>query len=150
MTGTLERGRLDAEHWVHVAGMVLTTVLVLCTFWTALAGLVGGLLVVALFPGALAALAGWLTSAWRRERPWSWWVWTVLATLSFLFDLAAPGRPTTGSAGRARRQRWPPAPPGPPRQPHPHPAAGADVDLPAVNRRPDTTGRRHAVGRWSR
>jgi len=32
--------RLDAEHWVHVAGMVLTTVLVLCTFWTALAGLV--------------------------------------------------------------------------------------------------------------
>jgi hypothetical protein len=85
--------RLDAEHWVHVAGMVLTTVLVLCTFWTALAGLVGGLLVVALFPGALAALAGWLTSAWRRERPWSWWVWTVLATLSFLSDLAALADP---------------------------------------------------------
>src|SRR3954454_2989270 len=65
--------RLDAEHWVHVAGVVLTTVLVLCTFWT--------------------ALAGWLTSAWRREQPWSWWEWTVLATLSFLSELAALADP---------------------------------------------------------
>jgi hypothetical protein len=44
--------------------------------------------VVALFPGALAALAGWLTSAWRRERAWSWWAWTVLATLGVLAGLA--------------------------------------------------------------
>jgi hypothetical protein len=53
--------------------------------------------VAALVPGVLAALSGWLTSAWARERPWSWWAWTVLVTLAFLSALAGlPGlRPAT-------------------------------------------------------
>jgi hypothetical protein len=94
MDGRSRWQRFDAEHWVHVAGIVLTTVLVLWTLWVALVGLIAGLLLSALVPGAIAALAGWLTSAWRRELPWSWWVWTVLATLTVLVGLADPGPAT--------------------------------------------------------
>jgi len=81
--------RLDAEHWVYVYGIVATVGLTLWTVWTALVGLAYGFVVAALIPGALAFLAGWMTSAWRQERPWSWWAWTVLATLTFLSALAA-------------------------------------------------------------
>ena len=88
--------RLDAEHWVHVSGMAATTLLVLWTLGVALAGLAAGLLVAALIPAVLAGLSGWLTSAWRRERPWAWWVWTVGAAVTFL----------TGVNGLA--QGWPP------------------------------------------
>jgi hypothetical protein len=81
--------RLDAEHWIHVFGIVGTTVLVLWTVWAVPAGIAAGPVVVAVFPAAIAALAGWLTSAWRRERPWSWWVWTALATVGLLSGLSA-------------------------------------------------------------
>jgi hypothetical protein len=86
--------RLDAEHWIHVVGMVGTTALVLWTLWVAVLGFAVGLAAAALVPAALAAVAGWLTSAWRRERPWSWWAWTVPTALAFLSGaagLADPG-----------------------------------------------------------
>ncbi len=48
-------------------------------------GLVAGisplfLLFLVIFPAA----AGWLSSAWRRERPWAWWVLTPLSGLLLL------------------------------------------------------------------
>jgi hypothetical protein len=79
--------RVDAEHWVHVAGMVGTTLLSAWTAWVLFAGLAAGLAWAALIPGAAAALMGALTSAWRRERPWSWWAWTALAAVAFLAGL---------------------------------------------------------------
>jgi hypothetical protein len=69
--------RLDAEHWVHVSGMALTTLLVIGTAWALLGGVLVGAAVLAVLPAGLAALAGWLTSAWRQERPWAWWAWTI-------------------------------------------------------------------------
>jgi len=85
--------RFDAEHWIYVYGMVATTVLALWAAWSALVGLAAGFFLAALIPGALASLAGWMTSAWRQERPWSWWAWTVLATLSFVYALPALADP---------------------------------------------------------
>ena len=85
--------RFDAEHWIHVYGMVLTTVLTSWTAWIVLGGLFGGFVLAALIPGAFASLVGWMTSAWRREQPWSWWAWTVLATLSFIYALPALADP---------------------------------------------------------
>ncbi len=49
--------RLDPEHWVHVSGMAVTTLLVLWTLGVALAGLAAGLLVAALIPAVLAGLS---------------------------------------------------------------------------------------------
>ncbi|TFV86426.1 hypothetical protein [Blastococcus sp. CT_GayMR16] len=66
--------RVDAEHWVHRLGMLQTTLLVLLAGWTVLSGFVVGL-VAAVVPAALAALAGWMTAAWRRDEPWSWPAW---------------------------------------------------------------------------
>jgi hypothetical protein len=79
--------RLDAEHWVHVWGMVATTLLGLGTLWALFGGWLAGVPLVAVLPAALSALSGWLTSAWRRERPWSWWVWTVGSAVVFLASL---------------------------------------------------------------
>ena len=141
--------RLDAEHWVHVWGMVVTTVLWLWTMWCALVGLATGFLLVAVLPAAVAVLAGWLTSAWRRERAWAWWVWTVLTTIAFLSGLTGLGDPwpvtvpwllVTGTLlallahpdSRARIGRPAAA------SQHPYAAAGAA----------DTTGR-HAPQWWS-
>ena len=75
--------RLDAEHWVHVAGMVATALLALWTTWALFGGWLAGVPFVAVLPAALASLTGWLTSAWRRERRWAWWVWTVGSTAAF-------------------------------------------------------------------
>jgi hypothetical protein len=97
--------RLDAEHWVHVLGMVLTTVLTLWTAAAVLAGLAVGLVVAAVVPAAIASLVGGLTSAWRRERPWAWWGWTVLATVVLLgalpavLDMRAVGLPALVVSG---------------------------------------------------
>ncbi|WP_324274679.1 hypothetical protein [Blastococcus brunescens] len=86
---------MDAEHWVHVWGRAATAVLGTVTVVATLAGLGAGLLgavIGAVFWGSLTAVAGWLTSAWRDERPWAWWVWTsgtvtvVLTGLSAVVD----------------------------------------------------------------
>jgi hypothetical protein len=70
--------RLDAERWVYRVGLAQTTLLILGTMGVAAIGISQGLVWLALLPGALAALSGWLTVAWRRGRTWSWWVWVVL------------------------------------------------------------------------
>jgi hypothetical protein len=69
---------LDAERWVYRVGLAQTTLLILGTMGVAAIGISQGLVWLALLPGALAALSGWLTVAWRRGRTWSWWVWVVL------------------------------------------------------------------------
>jgi hypothetical protein len=79
--------RLDAEHWIWVLGALQTTLLSLATVVSVLGGFVAGALWIALFPGAFAALSGWLTSAWRRDEPWSWWAWTVLSGVGLLGSL---------------------------------------------------------------
>lgn len=73
--------RLDAERWVHVWGMAATTLLVLASVWTLFTGWFAGVAFMAVVPGALAALVGGVTSAWRRGRPWAWWVWTIGAAV---------------------------------------------------------------------
>ena len=87
--------RLDAEHWVWVLGALETTILALITAWVLLAGLMYGFLgaiFAATIPGALTALVGWMTAAWRREERWSWVAWAVVSgtqipySLSLLFD----------------------------------------------------------------
>ena len=85
--------RLDAEHWVHVWGIAVTTLLALWTVWVVVVGLAGGLLLVAVLPASMTALAGWLTSAWRLERPWAWWAWTVGTAVLFLSGLAGLADP---------------------------------------------------------
>jgi hypothetical protein len=62
---------------MFVCGMVATTLLVLATVWALFGGWLAGVPFVAAMPAALASLVGWLTSAWRRQRPWVWWVWTI-------------------------------------------------------------------------
>jgi hypothetical protein len=92
--------RVDAEHWVHVWGMVVTAALALATMWALVGGWLAGVPFVAVLPAALASLAGWLTSAWRRERPWAWWVWTTgaaAAAVTALNTLIA-GRPVAVAA----------------------------------------------------
>jgi len=86
--------RLDAEHWVHVWGVVATTLLVIGSLVAVIAGFAVSTPVMAVFPVALAALSGWLTSAWRRERPWAWWVWTIGSAVGFAtaLDGLASGR----------------------------------------------------------
>jgi MFS family permease len=79
--------RVDAGHWVHVLAGLQTTLLGLATVWVTFGGLALGLAWLGLVPGALAALSGWLTWAWRRNRPWSWYAWTVLAALGVLSAL---------------------------------------------------------------
>ena len=79
--------RLDAEHWVHVWGMAATTLLVLATVGALFVGWLAGVWYVAVLPAALASLSGWLTSAWRLERPWSWWAWTVGSAAVFMASL---------------------------------------------------------------
>ena len=82
--------RFDAERWVYRVGLLQTTLLILATLATAVIGMGQGLVVLALLPGAVAALSGWLTVAWRRGRTWTWWVWFVLTatgTLPALGDL---------------------------------------------------------------
>ncbi|MCW2578645.1 MAG: hypothetical protein JWR82_246 [Blastococcus sp.] len=69
---------LDAERWVYRVGLVETTLLIIATLAVAVLGLGQGVVWVALLPGSLAALSGWLTVAWRRGRTWPWWVWIVL------------------------------------------------------------------------
>jgi hypothetical protein len=79
--------RVDAEHWVHVLGMVLTTVLVLWTCAALLGAMMAGFVWLALLPAGITALVGKMTSAWRLDRPWSWWAWTVLGVLLALGGL---------------------------------------------------------------
>jgi hypothetical protein len=104
MDGRTRWRRLDAPAWVHVFAMVLTAACTLWALWALLYGLAAGMGVLAFVPFAVPALVGWLTSAWGRERPWSWWVWTALASLAVL--RAAPalleGR-AWGIAGPAGR-----------------------------------------------
>jgi hypothetical protein len=47
--------------------------------------------VTALIPGAGATLLGWMTSAWRRDEPWSWVAWAVVCGLGLLGCLAHVG-----------------------------------------------------------
>ena len=75
------------------------TLLIIATLAVAAFGLGQGAVWVALLPGALAALSGWLTVAWRRGRTWPWWVWIVLtgtSTLPALGDLVTA--PSTWNA----------------------------------------------------
>jgi hypothetical protein len=58
--------RLDAEHWVWVLGAAQTTLL---TLVAAGGGLAVGAASAAVIP---AALAGWMTAAWRRESGPAW------------------------------------------------------------------------------
>ena len=81
--------RLDAQKWVHRIGMLQTGLLILMTCGTAFVGLVHGLMWVAVLPGALATLSGWMTSAWREERPWSWWAWSSVSGFGVLTGLSA-------------------------------------------------------------
>lgn len=89
--------RLDAEHWVWVLGTLQTSILGLVTAAFLLGGVVGGFLtaiLVAAIPGALTALVGWMTAAWRRDEPWSWLAWAALSgstVLSSLTDVIDPG-----------------------------------------------------------
>jgi hypothetical protein len=70
---------------VHVLLMLQTALLVPLA---ALGTLLTGSLLAGLLLGALASLSGWLTSAWRRELPWSWWVLTTLTGGDALLGLA--------------------------------------------------------------
>jgi hypothetical protein len=91
MSGRSRWRQFDAEHWVHVLLVLQTSLLVPLA---ALGWLVVGSPVASLLFGALAALSGWLTSAWRRELPWSWWVLTTLTgagALLGLVDLVTAG-----------------------------------------------------------
>jgi MFS family permease len=83
--------RLDAERWVYRVGLAETTLLIVMTLGIAAFAIPQGLPLLALLPGALAALSGWLTLAWRRGRTWPWWVWTVgtgMATVPALGGVA--------------------------------------------------------------
>ena len=84
--------RVDAEHWVHAWGKVVTAVLGLVTAVATLTGLGAGLFGAvfgAVFWGSITGLAGWLTAAWGDERPWAWWVWTAGTVAVLLTGLAA-------------------------------------------------------------
>jgi hypothetical protein len=84
--------RLEAARWVHRLLMLEVVVLVLVTAVDAIGGLLVGAPLMWLFPGALTALAAWVTSAWGEERRWSWWVvmaLTVLGAASSLLTLAS-------------------------------------------------------------
>ena len=60
-----------------------TFVLVLITLWTVALGLAHGVVLFAVIPATLVGLSGWLTAAWRRERPWAWRVATILFGMRF-------------------------------------------------------------------
>jgi hypothetical protein len=81
--------RLDAPRWVHNLAASATTLLCVLTGLALLAGVRYGVPQMAVLPGALAALSGWMTSAWRRGRPWSWWVWAVGAGIGVASALGA-------------------------------------------------------------
>jgi hypothetical protein len=73
---------------VHRFGVLQTALLIVLACATTFLGLVYGLLWLALIAGALAALSGWMTSAWRLERPWSWWAWSIPSGFGLLTSLA--------------------------------------------------------------
>jgi hypothetical protein len=77
---------VDAEHRVHRLLCTQTFVLVLITLWAIAVGLTHGFVLLAVLPATLVGLSGWLTAAWRRERPWAWWVATILFGIRFAAD----------------------------------------------------------------
>jgi hypothetical protein len=81
--------RVDAEHWVHRLLATQTFVLVLVTVWTFAMGLGHGLVLLTVFPATMVALSGWLTAAWRKERPWAWYVAAILFGMRFAGSLSA-------------------------------------------------------------
>ena len=83
MGTTFRWQRVDAVHWVHWLLCTQTFVLVLLTLWTAALGLAHGFVLFAVIPATLVGLSGWLTAAWRRERPGAWWVATILFGMRF-------------------------------------------------------------------
>jgi hypothetical protein len=83
MGTTFRWQRVDAVHWVHWLLCTQTFVRVLITLWTAALGLAHGVVLFAVIPATLVGLSGWLTAAWRRERPWAWWVATILFGMRF-------------------------------------------------------------------
>ncbi|MET0763826.1 MAG: hypothetical protein ABWY29_03105 [Blastococcus sp.] len=71
--------RVDAEHWVQRLLETQTLLLTLWTVWSFFLTWAGGFVLLTVFPATIAVLSGWLTSAWRRGRPWAWWAAVVLA-----------------------------------------------------------------------
>src|SRR5688572_23662356 len=76
--------RVDAEHWAHWLLATQTFVLVLVTLWVFATGWTYGAAAAAVIPATLVGLSGWLTAAWRKERPWAWWVATILFGMRFV------------------------------------------------------------------
>jgi hypothetical protein len=76
--------RADAEHWVHVLGMLLSAAAGIWTFVAVILAAMAHAVWLALLPAGVTALVGTMTTAWRTERPWSWWAWAVLGAIVVL------------------------------------------------------------------
>jgi hypothetical protein len=90
--------RLDAERWVHIVAMWVTTLLTVWACVSLFHAWLLGVLWLAIFPAGIVALYGWLTAEWGRGRAWTWWVWTVLSGLGLTWAmmLLATGSPVRG------------------------------------------------------